>query len=420
MKPWRRNRVNLDHQTISKRQSTLAKHLLRIPGELRNQIYENLVVFSDPVHIYQQTDDSNTHEPALHARLVSLFLTCQQVHQEASAIFYSQNKFILPPNASAAPHQIQANLLFRWFLDRIGPRNAVVLRHLGVPFPVALTGAHYSASGIEDTGDTIIPVLQQRCPNLETIDFDIRWNNHWVRLLCPNTQTVLAMFGRLDDALRNAFPKLKGVGLCLAGPGRKYVFTSPFAGNVEEMPHAEWEWFTQTVEEGNGWRVDTAPADQVQDDETLAALRADGVTGSEGGWVSLWFPHTPPSPRNPVVSGVTPVHWILMPRDPVAALHEQPAMATMDSEGAGLSGRLVAAITSKARYARAWLRSPSQAVQDREAAEEWMRWRRAMLAQAGPFTFPRSCFGTGSIGGASGSTSRRKKLGSRLRALLPS
>ncbi|KAK4131523.1 hypothetical protein BT67DRAFT_356761, partial [Trichocladium antarcticum] len=397
--------------------------LLRIPGELRNQIYENLVVFSDPVHIYQQTDDSRAHEPAgsgLHAVLASLFLTCRQVHGEASAIFYSQNKFMLPANSSAASHQFQANFLFRWFVDRIGPRNATALRHLSVPFPVdpaALISTHFSTSDFEDSENTIIPTLQRQCPNLETLDFDIRWNNHWVRLLCPNTPTVHAVFGRLDDALRSAFPKLKGVGLCFAAPGRKYVFTNPFVGNSEEMPPAEWEWFTQTLAEGNGWQVDTAPADLVQDDETPNAPGADGAAESQGEQVSPWGVHT----RSTTPPG-THVPWLTRehaptPRDAAAVLYERPAMATVDDEDLERDGRFSAAIAAKAKYAKAWLRSPRQAALDREAAEEWMQWRRTMLAQAGPYSFS-SCFGTGSIGGASGKTSRRRMLARRLRNLL--
>lgn len=440
MKWWPRTRnrahLNTEAQTESRLPSPqFQSPLLRLPGEIRNQIYENLVVFSQPVHIYRNDEaDQQPPGPNLDVQLLSLFLTCRQVHAEASAIFYSQNTFILPPNSSIAPHQIQANFLFRWFLDRIGPRNAAALRHLAVPFPAdptTLVNAHLSAasssSSTPEIHNTLIPALAARCPNLESLTFDVRWNNHWVRLLSPNTETVLAMFGHLDDALRSALPALKKVELCLAGPGRKYVFTGPWAGNAVEMPHAEWEWFKGalegSLEEGSaapGWRVTTvgeAEEDEEldgqetesglededdDDDEMLppTSTYIDGWIRYGSRWVALWYPRTP--------------------RDPRAALHEPPEMATTEEVNDLPRGaRLVAEVRGKVKFARAWLRSPTQAVRDREAAEEWMEWRRTMIAQAGPYVFPRSCFGQGSVGGESASSSRTRKLARRLRDMFP-
>ncbi|AEO57246.1 hypothetical protein MYCTH_2303159 [Thermothelomyces thermophilus ATCC 42464] len=224
-------------------------HLLRIPGEIRNQIYSDLLLSSPhAVPIYRGGGKkaaapgtaTRTTDEVLSALtvLTALLRTCRQIHREAGTLFYSRARFALPPDASRAPHQAQVNLLFRAFLDRIGPRNAALIRHLAIPFPVdpdlflqhaslfprrrppgGQEGRREPASGHtdeqrrdedeygneygdeydgddddEDAALLLITALRRRCPALETLTFDLRCNNSWARrlLLLLNVMTEAA------------------------------------------------------------------------------------------------------------------------------------------------------------------------------------------------------------------------------------
>ena len=358
-----------------------------MPGEIRNQIYFNLVVFAEPVLICRHGSSAEPPDSSLDA-LTPLFLTCRQFYHEASAIFYSHNKFALPANTAQAPHQIQANLLFRWFLDRVGPRNASLLRHLTLPFPVDpsdLIHSHLHASpagplsssstrladtALQEADDenagcrrSLVPALRARCPRLETVELDLRWDDRWVRLLRPHAATAQAVFGRVDEALRASFPALKKVGLCLTGPRqRAWSTTGQDLGAADEMEEgeSEWEWLREAVEQGSRWDVTVA-----EDDEE----GADEEEETAEGWAAAWYPRTP--------------------RHPTALLWEPPETA-LQSELHDQWTRLDL-LKANAKFAVAWLRSPSRATQQREEILEWRAWRRAMLAQAAPVGVPLYC-----------------------------
>ncbi|KAG7290065.1 hypothetical protein NEMBOFW57_000057 [Staphylotrichum longicolle] len=371
----------------------ITPRILRIPGEIRNQIYTNLVVFAEPVPIYRHGSSAEPPDDSLVSldALTPLFLTCRQFYGEASAIFYSQNKFALPSSTSHAPHQIQANLLFRHFLDRIGPRNASLLRHLTLPFPVDpsdLIHSHLSSASTSTTSastspstrlaDTawqdeanagcrrsLVPVLRQRCPRLETVEFDLRWDGRWVRLLRPHTATARAVFGRVDDALRGAFPALKTVGLCLTGS----------CSQQQQQQGVSWGADGQAaevaVEEGRGWQVTVAEEEEEDDDDEDEGAYEEVEDDDEAseGWASTWYPRTP--------------------RHPTALLWEPPETA-IQSELHDQWTRLDL-LKANAKFAMAWVRSPSRATQQREEVLEWRAWRQTMLAQAAPVGVPLYC-----------------------------
>jgi hypothetical protein len=337
-------------------------HILRIPGEIRNQIYENLIVFPRAVAIYREASNN-----ALSAALLAVFLTCRQFHHEASPIFYSRNRFALPRTASRAPHQMQANLLFRWFLDRVGPRNAVLLRHLAVPFPVdpaEFMRAHFASStfACQYDGDdkrwgwsccrSLVPALAERCPGLEKVEFDMRWNNHWVRLLSPNPSTVLAMFGQLDEALRTAFPALKRIGLRLVDSERepRWTVTGEGLRASADMSRKEWRWVRRTLQQRLGWSV------------TLGQEEEEGQEheGETPSWTSTWYPNNARHPRS----------LLLLP----------PEMALRSEKGDRYTG--LDRLKANVRFALAWLRSPSKIVYSDTEAGEWREWRDIMKGRA--------------------------------------
>ncbi|PGH04787.1 hypothetical protein GX51_03271 [Blastomyces parvus] len=84
--------------------------LLRLPYELRYQIYSASLAASHPIdpHDKQQTSFSP-----------SLLATCKQIHDEATPILYGENEFIL----RNIPRDIQ-------WLNEIGTRNVSILKRV--------------------------------------------------------------------------------------------------------------------------------------------------------------------------------------------------------------------------------------------------------------------------------------------------
>ncbi|KAL2155696.1 hypothetical protein VTH82DRAFT_438 [Thermothelomyces myriococcoides] len=245
----------------SQRKQQQQHHLLHIPGEIRNQIYSRLLLSSHhAIPIFRSGDNKLEATEEVLSTLTALLLTCRQIHHEAGSLFYSRARFALPPDASHAPHQAQVNLLFRAFLDRIGPRNAALIRHLTIPFPVdpdlflqrtsllsrrrwrppprgGGEGGHEAGrepvSGQEadeqqrekdwgfcDSSDEVvdyysddedadadpavllISALRERCPALETVTFDLRWTGSWARRLLQllNLMAAAMMRKRMETA----------------------------------------------------------------------------------------------------------------------------------------------------------------------------------------------------------------------------
>ncbi|KAK3905213.1 hypothetical protein C8A05DRAFT_41797 [Staphylotrichum tortipilum] len=397
-------------------QTPPAPHILRLPGEIRNQIYNHLVVFPDPIPIY--TKETTTTSPTTPRRrghtaspptasVLPLLLTSRQFHAEATAVFYSRNSFVLPKAASLAPPQFAANLLSRGFLDRIGPRCAALLRQLAVPLPLPahracllgpLPGAADGGNTLheedeedkEEGGDSpaccrsLIPALAQRCPALESVTFDVCWSSHWLRLLGP--PTVRAVLARLDSELRAALPRLKRVELCLTAPN---VVWSEDARPAE----SETEWVRRVlgelVEEG-GWVVTVAgekdntregrdPAGEEEQEEEEDDDEGQPPVHPRHSWSSMW---TPPAPRH-----ATALLWEPPETALKSEMHDQWTRADV--------------LKASLRFALAWVRSPSKAVQQREDVLEWRAWRRTMLAQACPVGIPLYCMGSGSSGKSS-------------------
>ncbi|KAH6612220.1 hypothetical protein B0J18DRAFT_76413 [Chaetomium sp. MPI-SDFR-AT-0129] len=151
-------------------------HLLTLPGEIRNQIYAHTILTRRVVPVTSRdrlrqrleypplrprlpksspsnrghgdgtATPDNTDLPWYQTKrprkstplscLLPLLLTNSQVHRDAASLFYSQTRFVVLPE-HLPPLSTQANLLFRGFLDVIGPRNAACVRYLqGVPFPL--------------------------------------------------------------------------------------------------------------------------------------------------------------------------------------------------------------------------------------------------------------------------------------------
>ncbi|KAF5648036.1 dynamin family [Fusarium sp. NRRL 52700] len=90
---------------------------LSLSGELRNAIYELILLQSEPI------DPWLRYGPRV---LTALFCVSKTVHHEATLLFYSQNRFDF---AGRHPEKIAS------FLQQIGTRNASSIRHIIIDFP---------------------------------------------------------------------------------------------------------------------------------------------------------------------------------------------------------------------------------------------------------------------------------------------
>ncbi|KAL2195344.1 hypothetical protein P885DRAFT_62104 [Corynascus similis CBS 632.67] len=395
-------------------------HLLHLPGELRNRIYTELLFLSsgDPAHTFPIRIDLKKTIPCLSpertpvdlalSQLTPLLQTCRQVHLEASTLFYSCARFGLPPEASQAPHQAQVNLVLRAFLDRIGPRNAVCVRHLVVPFPVdpdvfvanafrkstndnsdEYDGDEYyddNDDEKEEAGWSLIPALRRRCPALETLTIDLRGNNGWLQLLAasaPGASTARRLFARLAARMRVAFPRLRRVDVWLTGCDQAWnrtgIATIGWAGiSLPVQPtglvisSSEWKWLRAAVGEGEG-----------EGEEGRNDARGGGGGGGGCDWRVMAIVDSSESMTYHDPRGYeTWWYGVPYPRPATHVLYGPPANAVRSVMHDHYT--VVDVVWAYVRFGFAWLRSPSKAALDREEAIEWKRWRRAMLANAAP------------------------------------
>ncbi|KAK5745986.1 hypothetical protein LTR17_001116 [Elasticomyces elasticus] len=119
--------------------AVMASPLLRLPGELRTEIYKLVVTIKNTIHISHRKADHKMFgvvpysEPLSHS--LALLQTCKQTNAEASPLFYSLNTFEIKArnNAGGAHLRKGAELALStipMFLAQIGSRNAAALRHI--------------------------------------------------------------------------------------------------------------------------------------------------------------------------------------------------------------------------------------------------------------------------------------------------
>ncbi|KAK3955655.1 hypothetical protein QBC32DRAFT_22126 [Pseudoneurospora amorphoporcata] len=268
-----------------------------LPGEIRNQIYESLLVFSEPLIIHTaedwhhdkdttSSDKSKKGERAhldnvserkrwpLSSRLLTVFLISKQIHHEASAVFYSSNQFRAPPSLCRFPHaQLQSNYVMRGFIDRIGPRNLTCLRHLCIPFPLDsesggvgvmgqrymdLDGPLWASMNVLPGG--ALPSLWRRCPNVEVIEFDLSWSgpghSFWKGCVRPSYDREV-LLGSMDAALREEFKRLREivVNIHYDGPASRREIDSKACEVLVEEMRGRYGWRVE-VRDCSGEKAD--------------------------------------------------------------------------------------------------------------------------------------------------------------------
>jgi hypothetical protein len=128
---------------------------LGLPSELRNKIYELVVLHQEPINPWAE----NLTPGLLRAN--------KAIHSEASSLFYSRNVFDF---ADATPEDI---LLF---LERVGSQNAGYIQHIRIAFPTFLS-LNSDDVALEEGSVSILTNIQGRCTNLNTLTTSLESTN---------------------------------------------------------------------------------------------------------------------------------------------------------------------------------------------------------------------------------------------------
>ncbi|KAM7212527.1 hypothetical protein V8F06_012108 [Rhypophila decipiens] len=123
---------------------------LSLPSELRNIIYELVVLWEEPISPWSWYDRQFTP---------GLLCTNKVIHPEASSLLYSQNHF----DFTSCTSGIDKIILF--FFDEICSTNTGYIRHIIIDFP--LINADDITLDENELG--VLENLQSRCANLTTL-----------------------------------------------------------------------------------------------------------------------------------------------------------------------------------------------------------------------------------------------------------
>jgi hypothetical protein len=127
-------------------------NFLSLPSELRNKIYEQLVVDHEPI------DPRFGHN--LQYKLTPGLLRANKIiHREASSLLYAQNRFDFTVSISEDVAS---------FLEQIGRNNATYIQHIYIRFPQFFYLDLHDVT-LEDDSLRILAKIQSDCTNLSTL-----------------------------------------------------------------------------------------------------------------------------------------------------------------------------------------------------------------------------------------------------------
>lgn len=141
----------MDRQPVSSTGSTPTGGFLGLPSEIRNGIYELVLLLPEPIDPWM--DFSRQEKLTL-----GLFSTNKTINNEACSLFYGKNRFDF---TTATPEKIDL------FLKQIGPNNTGYIQHIWIRFPRFL----YLDPGevtLEEDSITILSSIHSSCVNLST------------------------------------------------------------------------------------------------------------------------------------------------------------------------------------------------------------------------------------------------------------
>ncbi|KAH8590388.1 hypothetical protein B0O99DRAFT_634781 [Bisporella sp. PMI_857] len=137
-------------------------NFLSLPGELRDIMYELLLVLDEPI-VSPTRPSPQYNRPQLQTTLqklhIDILLANKMIHREASSVLYGQNRFDLTKCTSE-----QVSL----FVTQIGRHNSSHIRYIHINFP-GIRDRGQDDVVFNDDGAMILAVIQLNCTNLHSI-----------------------------------------------------------------------------------------------------------------------------------------------------------------------------------------------------------------------------------------------------------
>jgi hypothetical protein len=129
----------------------MSANFLGLPSEIRNKIYEHVLVDQESINPWTRPYPSRPLTP-------ELLRANKTIHRETSSLLYAQNHFYLTAHDS----DVVA------FLDEIGRNNANYIRHISIAFPEFRDLDRHNVT-LEDDSVRILAKIQSDCTNLSTL-----------------------------------------------------------------------------------------------------------------------------------------------------------------------------------------------------------------------------------------------------------
>ncbi|TEY38081.1 hypothetical protein BOTCAL_0502g00090 [Botryotinia calthae] len=204
----------------------MSTNILSLPRELRNKIYEELLVCEPSIEI-----DSQLRFLPIDLTQGLLF-TCRTIHSEARSVFYAQNTFKFALSNAQA------------FLNKIGLINASSIQHVTITFP-----SFYDLEtpnivlGVSDSQG--LSKIQNDCTSLNALETDLESTNTWQSKLdeLDNLNIVAEALALVDSRFRaiRSLQKIT-VNLYEEGPGdyiEKEMINHGWIINTTENPQSD-------------------------------------------------------------------------------------------------------------------------------------------------------------------------------------
>jgi hypothetical protein len=149
------------------------------PSEIQNQIYEELLVLSEPIIIEMATEGSrsirgvlpNTNNWLTWGKLglcPAILLANKQIHREATSLLYSMNCFRVGALGSSYTYETPYSTLTS-FLDRIGSQNASFLCRICIAFPT-FDDYHTGSVTLQEDSIRALELIRDKCTNLAILE----------------------------------------------------------------------------------------------------------------------------------------------------------------------------------------------------------------------------------------------------------
>jgi hypothetical protein len=229
---------------------------LDLPGEIRNLIYDHLLVFEKPAIVPW------AKEEALPVNL--LYVTNKTIHHEFGSLFYSQITFDFSSHGSACEeHQCRACSTKRIvsFLDRIG-QNAKYIQSIKTDFPFLCceTKGFWTDSWISEYSVQIVNKIGSNCSDLRelilspTITLNVLFD-----VAVRDLDETLDLLHRIDRHLRK-IPSLESIVTRLPDCDEYY--------NLKDDMEFVFGWEVELIDPLDiGWITDDDDDDDDYDDD---------------------------------------------------------------------------------------------------------------------------------------------------------